>query len=236
MHYDFLEIGTCDFDTMAAQWPEQRGISIEPVPFYFMRLPHRTNLTRIHAAISDRPGRLDIFYLDPEAIAEFGLPAALRGCSAVGQPHPTVVQYLKDHHLDPETLIKHSAVRVMTIADVVKECQITTLGSLKVDTEGYDCRIMRDFISHCETNPQLWPRWLSFETNRLGVPEEIMAILQHLLKHGYKITEWGDTTCLERPGSNLGDTAHGEDDQRDTHPRIQLRPRRGAGDPVDPLV
>ena len=38
-HYDFIEIGTSDFDTLLMQNPNQRGISIEPIEVYFNALP-----------------------------------------------------------------------------------------------------------------------------------------------------------------------------------------------------
>ena len=44
-HFDFIEIGTSDFDTLIEDASEStRGISIEPIKYYLDRLPNKENV------------------------------------------------------------------------------------------------------------------------------------------------------------------------------------------------
>ncbi len=55
MHYDFVEIGTCDFDTEIEKANNNTiGLSVEPVPFYFNNLPDRKKCKKVNAAVSNK--------------------------------------------------------------------------------------------------------------------------------------------------------------------------------------
>jgi hypothetical protein len=48
MHYDFIEIGTSDFDSIVEKSaPEAVGICVEPVQFHLSALPDRPNVKKI---------------------------------------------------------------------------------------------------------------------------------------------------------------------------------------------
>lgn len=65
--YDFIEIGTSDFDTLIQSCPHKdRGLCVEPLSFYLDRLPNKPNVRKVHAAISDKDGEIEIFFLPPE--------------------------------------------------------------------------------------------------------------------------------------------------------------------------
>lgn len=52
--YDFIEIGTADFDTLIETADNTvRGLTIEPLNYYLKRLPCRKNIIKINAAISN---------------------------------------------------------------------------------------------------------------------------------------------------------------------------------------
>ena len=65
MKYNFIEIGTSDFRTLATD-TEKTGISIEPVKEYFDNLPTREGLIKINAAVSDVSGEGQMYYCDPD--------------------------------------------------------------------------------------------------------------------------------------------------------------------------
>ena len=50
MHYDFIEIGTADFDTLVEQdWPEDvRGICVEPRADLLSNLIDRVNVIKVN--------------------------------------------------------------------------------------------------------------------------------------------------------------------------------------------
>ena len=74
MHYNFVEIGTADFDTCAHSCSENAvGLSIEPVPLYFNRLPSRQNISKSMCAISDTRGVGKMYYVYDIDINMYGL-------------------------------------------------------------------------------------------------------------------------------------------------------------------
>ena len=47
MHYNFVEIGTSDFDTLIeGADDEQVGLSIEPIAYYLNKLPDKKNVKK----------------------------------------------------------------------------------------------------------------------------------------------------------------------------------------------
>ena len=70
-HYDFIEIGTSDFDTLIESSDDNMvGLSIEPIKYYLDRLPNKKNVKKIQLAVSDVDGDIDIYYIPDEKIKE----------------------------------------------------------------------------------------------------------------------------------------------------------------------
>ena len=66
MKYDFVEIGTSDFDTLIESATDATvGLSIEPVKHYLDRLPDRPGVRKIWSAISadDVKSMLQVYYV-----------------------------------------------------------------------------------------------------------------------------------------------------------------------------
>ena len=70
-HYDFIEIGTSDFDTLIENADNNTiGLSIEPIKFYLDRLPDKENVTKVNVAISESSGFIDIYHIEEDKIIE----------------------------------------------------------------------------------------------------------------------------------------------------------------------
>jgi hypothetical protein len=86
VHYDYVEVGTSDFDTLLQSSPENyTGLSVDAVPVYLSRLPNRTNHHKWNAGLAYRSGMDRVYYIHPDDIAAHKLPDYLKGCSAVGE-------------------------------------------------------------------------------------------------------------------------------------------------------
>jgi hypothetical protein len=98
-HYDFIEIGTSDFDTLIETSNDDTiGISIEPIKHYLDRLPNKKNIIKVNAACSDSNENLKIYYISVEDIQKYNLPYWVRGCNSVNKPHNyTRVLFLAPH-------------------------------------------------------------------------------------------------------------------------------------------
>ena len=73
MHYDFVEIGTSDFNTILQRENSGIGLSIEPLKVYLDRLPDKVGVTKVNCAISDFDGSVDVYWIDPEDIKKYNL-------------------------------------------------------------------------------------------------------------------------------------------------------------------
>lgn len=169
-----VEIGTCDFETQAGR---ADGLFIEPVKYYFDRLPA---CRKENVAVSNYTGEIDIYYVDPDEIVARGLDTWLRGCNSVGKPH------LQHGHLPPE-IVRKDTVPVVRIKSLLDKHQITEIDLLKIDTEGHDAVILNDFLDTCT----ILPKDIMFENNGLVPAPEIQALALRLqtLRYVVRITD-----------------------------------------------
>lgn len=186
MKYDFIEIGTSDFRTLA-HTVNGIGISVEPVKEYFDRLPNREGLILINAAVSDTNKTVDVHFCRPDVLTALGLPAWLRGCNSIEIPHPTVVNYCKDNNVDYDQLVGTQEIHCITLAELFKNHLVDEVTFLKIDTEGHDYFIMKSLfeLMSLGTCPKIDK--IQFESNVLMVPSNHKQLIEMAESHGY---EW----------------------------------------------
>ena len=86
-HFDFIEIGTCDYHTLLQRWGDtKKGISVEPIKIYLDLLPNKPNVIKVNAAISSEDDEIDLFYITPENQIKHNKKWT-RGWGSVGRPH-----------------------------------------------------------------------------------------------------------------------------------------------------
>lgn len=105
--YDFIEIGTSDFDTEIQKATDNTiGLSIEPIKYYLDKLPNKLNIQKLEMAISNENGNCLIYYMPIETINKYNFPKWFRGCNSINDYHSTVYNTIKELDLVPEELIK----------------------------------------------------------------------------------------------------------------------------------
>jgi mannosyltransferase OCH1-like enzyme len=186
-HYDFIEIGTSDFDTLIESCKDSDvGISIEPIPYYLGRLPDKPNVKKIQAALSDSNGFVDIFYIKSDVIEKNNLPWWVRGSNSINRPHPFVVKEIGKELYDE--LVTIEKVKKITWSNLIKEESIKSIGFLKVDTEGHDHIILNGYLNHCDKNPKLLANKIKFENhNEVSNKEEIEKLIEKFISKGYDV-------------------------------------------------
>jgi hypothetical protein len=192
MKYDFIEIGTSDFDTLIQQATSEVGLSIEPINFYLDRLPERLNVTKVNNAISNMNCIVDVFWIDPKDIENYRLPQWLRGCNSIINPHPTALNELNSRGL--RSLYKISKCEAITWSMLVNRYKIESVDMLKIDTEGHDCVIIKNIL---DSNSNVLPKKISFENNELSNNIEVQSTLNKLYSVGYKLLNFGYETTVE---------------------------------------
>lgn len=210
--YSYIEVGTSDYDTLlqrSSDSSQLRGLSVDALEIYASRLPSRSNWNTAVVAIADDKassgGTIQTYYMHPEDIERLcgSFCFEFRGCNSVGYPHPQVQWYL-DKVGKPE-LLQNVTVPVMTIADLFKTHQVRSVGLLKLDTEGWDCKILGGLMAHCDASGRAdcWPRMIYFESNSLTQRREVDDTVAALGSRGYKlVAQTRQDTLLERRPSH----------------------------------
>ena len=60
--YDYLEIGTCDWDVFSITKPHLKGIAVEPIKIYLDNIPYNKNVIKINMAISNEDKDGEMYY------------------------------------------------------------------------------------------------------------------------------------------------------------------------------
>lgn len=179
-----VEIGTSDFETSAGYEP---GLYVEPVEYYFNRLPNRAGCIKERAAISNYEGEIKVYYIPSEIISNYNLPNYLRGCNSVNVPHPTAVRDLQAASLSLN-LIAVQVVPVMRIKTLFQKHNVTEISYLKVDTEGHDYVILNDLFDTMSLKPLV----IKTEANILTDKSNIQNLMNRLLTLNYNVIHQGD--------------------------------------------
>tara|TARA_R100000008_G_scaffold76224_1_gene55962 strand:- start:1369 stop:2091 length:723 start_codon:yes stop_codon:yes gene_type:complete len=204
--YDFVEIGTADFETLIQACPEEsRGLSIEPLSVYLDRLPNKKNVTKVNAAIvtDEEVDEVEIYHVTEDVIRIMGFGTWLKGCNSVGKPHDFHLNYYPDprawhegNHFpwNPVNLLEKGYVNVdkvpaLTFKKLVEKFKIKHIKFLKTDTEGFDPSILNAMLDFYDDNSMLsnLPPTIYFEWNKHCKEEELEQIKERLEKYGYEV-------------------------------------------------
>ena len=196
MKYDFIEIGTSDFDTLLETTTNKIGISIEPLKYYLDNLPNNDKVIKVNCAISDVDFVADIFWISPDDIKKYNLPNWLRGCNSIINPHPTAIKELDKVNLSQ--IYKISKCKCITWDTLVNTYNITSINLLKIDTEGHDCKIIQNIL---QSNTIL-PNEILFEYNVLTNENEFKNTMDLLIANGYYEIERGFDTIKVKNNEN----------------------------------
>lgn len=195
MKYDFIEIGTSNFNTLIQVANSSTvGISIEPIQYYLDQLPNLPGVKKLNCAVSrtNQNEMLEVYYVTEADVVAHQLPDWLRGCNAVGEYH------FQHTNLGIEHLVQKQLVPCLPIGAVFDQNDVSELEYLKIDTEGSDCAIMLHLATYLKTQPQSrYPKKIMFESNELAMPAQVEQVKKKFVGLGYRVTHAGYDTILE---------------------------------------
>jgi autotransporter strand-loop-strand O-heptosyltransferase len=161
-HYDFIEIGTSDFNTLIELSDDNTiGISIEPIKYYIDRLPNKKNVIKVQSALSTIDGNVDVYYIDEQKILDNKLPWWIRGSNSISNPHPFAIKELGEDLYN--NLVTIEKVPTISWKTLIETYGVESIGYLKIDTEGHDHIIMRDFLNYCREHSFPIPSKITLE-------------------------------------------------------------------------
>jgi len=182
---DFLEIGSCDFDTLVEQANDNTvGVVVEPVKEFLDNLPSPTNVIKINAAIAANniEQTVEIFYISNRSIKNRGLEEYLKGCSVIGRYHQI------HRHQNLKHLVEKQTITQIPIAKLLTDLNIRRIKHLKIDTEGSDCQILNFFLEYLKDKPsEYYPDQINFETNFLSTRKDILNTIGLFCQNGYQL-------------------------------------------------
>lgn len=197
MHYNFIEIGTCDFDTVVeSATDDQVGLCVEPVFHYLNKLRVRPNVHRVLAAVSDKNGFIDCYYVPEEIVQRYNMHTWIKGCTSVGNYHPTTVNYLAACGLTPEMCFTKVSIPCYTVPTLFGMYQVDSCDYLKIDTEGHDCVILKSYIQGLDEKKYKPAKRIMFESNVLSSTSDVDFVIAELEKRGYELESRCEDTTM----------------------------------------
>jgi FkbM family methyltransferase len=184
MHFDFIDIGTSDFDTSASiALATETVLLIEPISEYLESLPGGVNCHKENYAVGQDYESVEIYYVPPKTIQELNLPDWVRGSNSIGTYHPIVKDLLESSNISLD-VVKKERVKIVPLDFLIQKYNITSVKNLKVDTEGYDHFIIDQVYSL--VNNGLDIKYIKFEYNSAFGNTYILDVLaEKFVKLGY---------------------------------------------------
>lgn len=185
INYDFIEIGTSDFDNLIEKADDLTiGLSIEPVKVYFDRLPNKKNVKKINCAVSDTDTQMTCYWVDPDDIQKYKLPNWIRGCGTINHEHPLVVTELESRNI--KDIYKSNICDVISWNTLINRENIASVSFLKIDAEGSDYSILESILqSDCD----VFPEKIQFENKDFINNLRLNNIISGFLKKNYYIKD-----------------------------------------------
>jgi hypothetical protein len=178
--YDYVEIGTCDWDVLSMTKPSLKGIIVEPIKMYINNIPNNPNAKKVNCAISTENKMGTMFYIPPDVIEENNIVNCFRGMNKLDEPHMGAV----GNNLT--SLCKQEECEVITYFELLKRYNITYVDFLKIDTEGHDCSIINNILDNLHLFPDyILPRYIYFENNGLTPLKTRIDTIYRLYQFGY---------------------------------------------------
>lgn len=168
----FVEIGSCDFDTLNYLGDEGwRGVIVEPIKERFDNLAKLANVTYLNVACAKEFGKATIWKFKDEEIAK---DYDLAGMTSF---RPEV--FSSANVEETKSRMEPREVLTMTYSNILDVAGIDRVDFLKIDTEGYDWIILQmvDF-----EGPRR-PKFIKLEHAHI---DDILAS-EFLEDHGYHI-------------------------------------------------
>lgn len=190
--YDFVEIGTSDFDTLIETADDNtKGISVDAVSYYIDKLPDKLNCKKLNVGISNVNSTLDVYYIPEHIIIKYNLPGCLKGCNTINTYHPLHIKW------GLTQFCKIDKVKVITTYELFYQNNVRNVKFLKIDAEGHDVIILNSLFSYIRNLPIIfYPNKISFETNSNSSEIDVDKIIKLYCSIGYTLAERGHDSIL----------------------------------------
>jgi FkbM family methyltransferase len=166
------------------------GLLVEPLPDLFVQLQKnyegQPNLKFEQCAVGEHDGQIPLYRVRPDP----ALPDWLQGLASLNRDHLTSKKFEFDQF---DKYVEEVTVPVMTLSTLLEKYGLSEIGLLQIDTEGFDCRIVRSALG-----AGVRPEIINYEHNHVHAIEQA-ACKRLLAEHGYDFVDVGiDTLAVRR--------------------------------------
>ena len=107
-----------------------------------------------------------------------------RGVSSLYHLHPGILTWVESGDI-AESAVKEQMVSIMSWPTFASTHDITSIGYLKIDAEGHDIVILRQYFEYCEKNPRCLADVIEFEMQTYLWGDMIYEAVDKLEALGY---------------------------------------------------
>jgi FkbM family methyltransferase len=184
-HFDFIDIGTSDFRYTIPKDGEC-GMYVEPISDYINSIPDFENCIKENCAISEKSGFIDIHHISLKDIQKYKFPNWFRGCNSIIElsSHKTVMNVLNKRNIEVKDVVTILKVKALTIKDLFEKHNIKSVNTIKIDTEGYDCHIVKQILNYYK-DADIDIQNIIFETNVLTEKSLLEGIVEQLHENNF---------------------------------------------------
>lgn len=190
MHYDYIEVGTSDHNTLYEHAPATaRGLSVEPLEYYLNRIGGVASDTKIKVNAAMVPVKTEptapIYFVDEALHPEYvtGAYHWVRGSNSVFKPHPIVSEKVPLYAVSIKHVPIHDWKELLSMHDV------TSIERMKIDVEGLDVALVDAYCEYMSSAATpFYPKQLVFECWTWTLNDEATTkLFQRLVDVGYKV-------------------------------------------------
>lgn len=154
-------------------------------------------MQKLNCGIGPTAQHSNINFINPELFSVEKIPKWLRGCSTIGKRHPTALRWFKKNksQLDLDDVFIQETVALVPLDIIIQACGITSVGLLKMDTEGMDAEII---LNSMPTIKSIEPEKIVFEINELNESTKTESAISKLKGLGYAEVHRGRDIVLRK--------------------------------------
>lgn len=200
MKFNYVDIGTSDFETsLDVKKEDENVLLVEPLFYYLAKFKNSKNIFKANFAISNHKGYKKIYHVTEENIKTYNLPYWVKGCNSIDRRHPTVENLLLNLNL-PLSIVDVSETLTLTFKDLLELYDINHINNLKIDTESHD-HIILESVFDCVCRKSVEIDTITFEYIQQFNNTEILDKLSNkfISELGYKFVSLiGDNFTISK--------------------------------------
>lgn len=187
MIYDWIEIGTSDFDTLSKEHENDDTIGLSVEPNFVCLENFRVDRYKQVACVAiDKVCRKEkIYRIKPDKYDWFKRED--RGCVMLGKIHPILKERVDKLSGNINDYIEESEVECYTIKKLFEVYNVEQVKYLKIDVEGLDCMIVNQVLDYFDNDRTKLPKNIVFEAVDWTDRNEINRTSNRLINYGYDI-------------------------------------------------